>query len=622
MLRRASHVVRASNAFAATRFASDTTIVGIDLGTTNSCVAYMLNEQVSVCENAEGSRTTPSVVAVTKDKQLLVGGPARRQAVTNPSNTFYAVKRLIGRREADETISRARASVPYAIVASDNGDAWVADTHGTKYSPSTIASHVLRKMKETAEARLGHSVSRAVVTVPAYFNDQQRQATHDAGRIAGLEIARVINEPTAAALSYGLDKDEENTIAVFDLGGGTFDISILDIKGGVFTVKATNGDTFLGGEDIDEALLERFVEVFKEKEGVNLRGDVVAIQRLREGAEKAKKELDHVSSASIEMPYIKVVDGTPKHFEYTLTREEFEKLTDPLINRCIEPCRTCLKDAGLKTTDITQVILVGGMTRTPKVIETVRRMFKREPHRGVNPDEVVAMGAAIQGSVIAGHTTGLVLVDVTPLSLGTEIAGGFFSRIIKKNTAIPCKESAMYTTMHDNSTSIMVSVLQGERELAKDNKLLGKFVLDNLPPLPRGVPQIEITFAIDKNGIIHVTAMDKGTKNKSDISVQSKGGLTEEEIKRMIHDAEINKEKDAAIKQLIEERNNADQLVRSTRTFADSSEGSSDLKTDVKKACDELEAALADDNVDANKLKEMCKKVSDLTGKLYSARSA
>ena len=543
-----------------------------------------------MCENAEGARTTPSVVAVAKDSSLLVGGPARRQAVTNPQNTFYAVKRLIGRRFADETISRAKESVPYTIVPADNGDAWVSDTHGKKYSPSAIASNVLAKMRETGELATGQTIKRAVVTVPAYFNDQQRMATKDAGNIAGMEVARIINEPTAAALAYGMDKQGENRVAVFDLGGGTFDISILEIKGGVFEVKATNGDTFLGGEDIDEALLARFLESFKEKEGINLKGNVVAIQRLREASETAKKELDHVQSTNVEIPYIVVEGGEPKHFEYELSRDEFEKLTESLINRCVDPCRTCMRDAGFKTADLTQVIMVGGMTRTPKVIDTVRRMFKQEPHRGVNPDEVVALGAAIQGSILTGQTKGLVLVDVTPLSLGTEVVGGIFSRIIKKNTPIPCKESSTYTTHNDNTTSINIKVLQGERELAVHNKLLGEFVMGDLPPLPRGVPQIEITFEIDSNGIIHVTAMDKGTKNKCNIQVQSRGGLSEEEIERMIREAEDNKKRDEDAKLVVEEKNKSEELVRSTRKYINGQEDlNADLKREVEAAVDELD---------------------------------
>eukprot|EP00756_Hemistasia_phaeocysticola_P041228 Hpha_TRINITY_DN16904_c3_g1::TRINITY_DN16904_c3_g1_i1::g.54552::m.54552/K04043/dnaK, HSPA9; molecular chaperone DnaK len=601
------------------RFGSD--VVGIDLGTTNSCVAVMKGDAsgVQVCENSEGSRTTPSVVAVAKDGSILVGGPARRQAVTNPRNTFYAVKRLIGRRAADETIAKARESVPYKISAAPNGDAWVEDQKGNKYSPSEIGANVLAKMKETAESYLQQECKRAVVTVPAYFNDQQRQATQDAGKIAGFTVERIINEPTAAALSYGMDKEGENTIAVFDLGGGTFDISVLEIKGGVFEVKATNGDTFLGGEDADEALLARFVEVFKEREGINLKDNVVAVQRLREASEKAKKELDHTESAEIECPYITVADGVPKHFQYTLTKEEFEQLIDPLVSRCADPCRTCMRDAGLKTSDITQVVLVGGMTRTPKVIEAVRRMFKQEPHRGVNPDEVVAMGAAIQGSVLVGKTSGLVLVDVTPLSLGTEIVGGIFSRIIKKNSRIPCKASGTYTTNEDNQSSIAVKVLQGEREVAAHNKLLGEFSLDGLPPLPKGVPKIEITFEIDVNGIIHVTAVDKGTNKQCSTKVQSRGGLSDADIERMIRDAEENQAKDEEKKKLVEERNLCEQQIRSTLDFMEKTEGKDEIKASLKEAITELEAALENDDTSLDNLQEKKKKVSELSGKLYSA---
>jgi len=575
---------------------------------------------VQVCENAEGSRTTPSVVAVAKDGSILVGGPARRQAVTNPRNTFYAVKRLIGRRTTDATIDKARESVPYLISAAPNGDAWVEDQKGQKYSPSEIGAKVLAKMKETAETHLGQECTRAVVTVPAYFNDQQRQATQDAGKIAGFEVERIINEPTAAALSYGMEKENE-TIAVFDLGGGTFDISILEIRGGVFEVKATNGDTFLGGEDADEALLARFVKVFKDKEGIDLKDNVVAVQRLREASEKAKKELDHTDSTEIEAPYICVQDGVPKHFQYTLSKSEFEDLIDPLIARCAEPCRTCMRDAGLKTTDITQVVLVGGMTRTPKVIETVKRMFKKEPHRGVNPDEVVAMGAAIQGSVIQGKTSGLVLVDVTPLSLGTEIVGGIFSRIIKKNSTIPCKASGTYTTNEDNQSAIAVKVLQGEREVAAHNKLLGEFSLDGLPPLPKGVPKIEITFEIDVNGIINVTALDKGTKKQCQTKVQSRGGLSDADIERMIKDAELNAAKDEEKKKLVEERNLCEQQLRSTRDFMEKTEGKEEIKEQLKVAMSELETALEDDEMPLDDLVEKKKKVSELSGKLYSAQS-
>eukprot|EP01065_Artemidia_motanka_P037421 TRINITY_DN4595_c1_g1_i1.p2 TRINITY_DN4595_c1_g1~~TRINITY_DN4595_c1_g1_i1.p2 ORF type:complete len:642 (+),score=274.34 TRINITY_DN4595_c1_g1_i1:74-1999(+) len=597
-----------------------TDVVGIDLGTTNSCVAVMgADNSVRVCENSEGSRTTPSVVAVDKHGHILVGGPARRQAVTNPRNTFYAVKRLIGRRSADKTIDRARESVPYKISAAPNGDAWVEDQNGTQYSPSEIGAKVLMKMKETAESYIGKKVQRAVVTVPAYFNDQQRQATQDAGRIAGFKVERIINEPTAAALSYGMDKEGDNQIAVFDLGGGTFDISVLEIKGGVFEVRATNGDTFLGGEDVDEALLARFVEVFKEKEGINLTSNVVAVQRLREASEKAKKDLDHTESAEIECPYITVQDGVPKHFQYNLTRAEFESLIDPLIKRIADPCKICMRDAGLKTSDITQVVMVGGMTRTPKVIDTVKRMFKQEPHRGVNPDEVVAMGAAIQGSIIAGKTSGLILVDVTPLSLGTEIVGGLFSRIIKKNSRIPCKMSGSYTTNDDNQQSITVKVLQGEREVAAANKLLGEFTLDGLPPLPKGVPQIEITFEIDVNGLIHVTALDKGTNRQRQTKVQSRGGLSDEEIERMIKDAEDHKEKDEARRKVLEERNMCEQQIRGANDFMEKVEGKTEIKEKLRAAVAELETALQNDQIELETLLEKKAAVTELTGKLYSA---
>jgi len=537
-------------------------VIGIDLGTTNSCVAVMEGKSPKVIENAEGHRTTPSVVAFTDKGERLVGIPAKRQAVTNPTNTVYATKRLIGRAFDDPQTQKELKMVPYKIVRADNGDAWV-EAGGQRYSPSQIGAFVLTKMKETAEAYLGHPISKAVVTVPAYFNDSQRQATKDAGRIAGLDVLRIINEPTAAALAYGSDK-KEGTIAVYDLGGGTFDVSILDIMGGVFEVKATNGDTFLGGEDFDQKILDHLVSEFKKDSGIDLSKDKLAVQRLREAAEKAKCELSSTTSTDINLPFITADASGPKHLHITMTRARLEALVADLLARTKEPCTKCMKDAGIGPKDIHEVLLVGGMTRMPKVNEIVREVFQKEPSRGVNPDEVVAMGAAIQGGVLRGDVKDILLLDVTPLSLGIETLGGVFTRMIGRNTTIPTKKSQVFSTAADSQTQVGIKVFQGEREMAADNKPLGQFDLVGIPPAPRGLPQIEVTFDIDANGIVHVSAKDKATNKEQSIKIQSSGGLSEDQIQGMVREAEAHADKDKQRKEMVDARNEADSLAYST----------------------------------------------------------
>jgi molecular chaperone DnaK len=595
-------------------------VIGIDLGTTNSCVAIMDGSQARVIENSEGARTTPSIVAFAENERL-VGQPAKRQAVTNPENTIFGVKRLIGRRVDDVDLAKDKKNMPFKVVDGGNGDAWV-EARGEKYSPSQISAFILGKMKETAESYLGEEVTQAVITVPAYFNDAQRQATKDAGKIAGLEVLRIINEPTAAALAYGLDKKDTHTIAVYDLGGGTFDVTILEIDDGLFEVKSTNGDTFLGGEDFDMRIVNYLAEEFKKEHGVDLRQDKMALQRLKEAAEKAKIELSSSSQTEINQPFISMgSNGQPLHMVVKLTRAKLESLVGDLIAASLKPCKAALKDAGMTAAEVDEVVLVGGMTRMPKVIEEVTKFFGKEPHKGVNPDEVVAMGAAIQAGVLQGDVKDVVLLDVTPLSLGIETLGGVFTRLIDRNTTIPTNKSQIFSTAEDNQSAVTIRVFQGEREMAADNKLLGQFNLENIPPAPRGMPQIEVTFDIDANGIVSVSAKDKGTNKEQKITIQASGGLTDEDIERMVREAEENAEADKARRELVEARNQAESLINSTEKSIEEHGEKVDPTTieAIELAIAALREDLEKEDASADKIKSGIQNVAEASMRLGEA---